>query len=112
MTAVEAVIAGVEGTEYKAGSLVALRAGTGNRATVSGKKIALFEVDGRVVATQGRCPHANGPLHDGEVEGTVLTCPWHGWTFDLHSGFCEEDPELTLVRYSVRVEGDDIMVTL
>ena len=112
MSGAEGAIAVSTGAEHRAGSLAELRAGGGTRASIGGKKIALFEIGGCVVATQGRCPHANGPLYEGEVEGTVLTCPWHGWTFDLHSGFCEEDPELVLERFPVRVEGDDILVTL
>jgi nitrite reductase (NADH) small subunit len=41
----------------------------------------------------------------------VLTCPWHGWTFDLRTGTCDEDPDLTLELYPVRIDGDDIVVT-
>ncbi|MDB5714881.1 MAG: nitrogen-fixing NifU protein [Sphingomonadales bacterium] len=89
-----------------------LRSGKPMKATVEGQKVAIFAVGDDVVATNGRCPHAHGPLHNGEVEGTTLTCPWHGWTFDLRSGVCDEDPELVLERYDVVVEGDDILVRI
>jgi nitrite reductase/ring-hydroxylating ferredoxin subunit len=65
-----------------------------------------------VIATNGQCPHAEGPLHEGDVDGTILTCPWHGWTFDLESGACQEDDSIILERYPVRIDGDDVFVTL
>lgn len=79
------------------------------RATLGSEKILIFLVEGAPVATAARCPHAHGPLHQGEVCGTVLTCPWHGWSFDLVTGECEEDPDLLLPRYSLQVEGNDIL---
>lgn len=96
----------------RAGSLAELRA-VGRLATsVAGRKIALFAVQDSVVATAGRCPHARGPLHEGELNGCLLTCPWHGYTFDLRTGACDEDPELKLERFKVTIEGDDILVSL
>jgi len=79
------------------------------RASLGSDKILVFLVDGAPVVTPARCPHAHGPLHEGEICGTVLTCPWHGWSFDLTTGACEEDPDLFLKRYDVRIEGDDVL---
>lgn len=101
-----------EKTLHRAGSLAAIRASQSGKATVNGQKIALFAVGDSVVATNGRCPHAHGPLHNGEVEGEILTCPWHGWTFNLRSGVCDEDPDLNLERFEVVIDGDDILVRL
>lgn len=95
----------------KVGELSALTADKPLRASLGSEKILIFLVNGAPVATAARCPHAHGPLHQGEVCGTVLTCPWHGWSFDLVTGECEEDPELLLTRYAVQVEGDDILVS-
>lgn len=75
-------------------------------------EVALFLVDGEVLATAGRCPHANGPLHKGEVCEAKVSCPWHGWTWNLKTGECDESDELTLQRYEVRVQGDDVYVVL
>lgn len=94
----------------RVGSVAALRNGQPVGGIVDGKDVAVFAVDDEFIATSGLCPHASGPLHEGEVEGRKLTCPWHGWGFDLDSGACEEDPCLTLERYEVRIEGDDILV--
>ncbi len=99
-------------TLHRVGSLADLQSGQSMRASINGTKIAVFMVEGCPTATAGRCPHAQGPLHEGEVDGTILTCPWHGWTFDLHTGACDEDESLTLQRYETVVQGDDIMVRL
>lgn len=100
-------------TEIRVGSLAAVEAGEATLTPLpDGRDVALFMCQGKVVATQGQCPHAEGPLSEGEVEGTVLTCPWHGWTFDLSTGECLEDDSILLERYPIRIDGDDIMVVL
>ncbi len=93
----------------KIGEMSDLTAEKPLRATLGSDKVLIFLVEGAPVATVARCPHAHGPLHQGEVCGTVLTCPWHGWSFDLVTGECDEDPDLLLKRYEVRVEGNDIL---
>lgn len=59
---------------------------------VDGDPVALCRVDGVVHAVSGVCPHAQGPLADGSLDGPVLTCPFHGWGFDVRSGACLVDP--------------------
>ena len=98
--------------EQRVASVAALRAGQPTYAKVNGRLVALFACEDGVAATAGRCPHASGPLHEGAVEGTTLVCPWHGWSFDLKTGACEEDPDLVLQRYPVRIDGDDVWVTV
>lgn len=98
--------------EFRVASLQAVTAGEPILAEVGGTEVAVFMCQGRVIATQGQCPHAEGPLHEGEVEGAILTCPWHGWSFDLNTGQSQEDDTLVLKRYPVRIDGDDILVTL
>ena len=60
-------------------------------ADIGGHTYALFRVDGRVRAIDGLCPHEGGPLAEGTLAKGVVTCPWHGWTFDACSG-CSLDP--------------------
>jgi nitrite reductase (NADH) small subunit len=96
----------------RVGSLAALRSGGNFAVTIAGRRVAVFNVDGEVVATQGRCPHAKGPIHEGDVAGRTLTCPWHGYAFNLDTGACDDDPDLVLERYAVQVDGDDILVML
>jgi nitrite reductase/ring-hydroxylating ferredoxin subunit len=68
--------------------------------------IAVFRVGDRLCATQARCPHRGGPLDEGEVDGTVLTCPWHGARFDVCTGALLAGPATApLETYQVTVEG-------
>jgi nitrite reductase (NADH) small subunit len=99
-------------TLHKVGSLADLRARKSLDALVGEELIALFWVDGQVIATTGVCPHAGGPLFDGSVCGFKVSCPWHGWSFDLSTGRCDEDPDVKLPFFDVRIEGDDIVISL
>ncbi|RJG01846.1 Rieske (2Fe-2S) protein [Noviherbaspirillum sedimenti] len=96
----------------RVGSLKELKDGKPLDVTLDGQKIAVFYIKDEVVATSGKCPHAGGPIQCGDLEGAWLTCPWHGWTFDLNSGVCTDDPSLALDIYPVRVDGDDILVAV
>lgn len=99
-------------TMERVASLCALPAGQPLGVTVRGQKIALFKVGADVFATSAVCPHARGPIDSGSVADGTVTCPWHGWSFDLHSGKCTDDPDLKLVTYAVEIVGDDVMVAL
>ena len=78
---------------------------------VEGAPVALFNVEGRVYAITNICPHAGGPLSEGLVSATVVSCPWHGWPFDLTDGSLGFRPGGPKIRtYPVRVEGDTILV--
>ena len=74
--------------------------------------LALAHVDGGWFATQGHCLHLQGPLGHGELREHVLSCPWHGWQFDVRTGLNEFDHALQLETYRVQVEGDDVRVEL
>ena len=60
--------------------------GTSIERVVDGQMVALANVDGVWHAIDGLCPHQGGPLGAGMLCGTVLTCPWHGWQFDVTDG--------------------------
>ncbi len=77
----------------------------------AGEKVALFNVDGTCYAVSDTCTHAGGPLSEGEIDGTVVTCPYHGATFDLTTGNVTGPPAPSAVTcYQVRVEGDEIQI--
>lgn len=80
---------------------------------VAGRALALFRVGDAVHALEGECTHAGGPLSEGDLEGCVLTCPWHAATFDVSTGKALSRPaSVDLARYATRVEGDDVLVEL
>jgi nitrite reductase/ring-hydroxylating ferredoxin subunit len=86
--------------------------GQGKTVEVNGKQIALFNSNGTFYAIDNTCKHQGGPLGEGELEGTVVTCPWHGWTYDVTSGVSPDDPTCAVDKYEVKVEGDSVMVAL
>jgi nitrite reductase (NADH) small subunit len=79
---------------------------------VGAESIAIFEVDGRLMAVENVCRHVGNPIDDGFVQGGCVSCPWHGWRYDLRTG-----DHLTLFgrrrglrTYPVRTEGEDVLV--
>ena len=74
------------------------------------ERVAIFNIDGAYYAMSDMCPHAGGPLSEGYLTGTEVSCPWHGWVFDLNPG--ENAPKDGVDRYRVHVDGDDIKLEL
>ena len=70
----------------KLATLDELPPGAAKEMEYEGRVYALFNVDGVISAIDGICPHQGGPLADGPVSGTTVTCPWHGWQFDVQTG--------------------------
>jgi len=67
----------------------------------------VFNVGENFCATQAKCPHRGGPLSEGELDGSTVTCPWHGSQFNVCSGEVLRGPAIDpLVTYRVVVEGD------
>ena len=77
-----------------------------------GRIYALFNVDGVISAIDGVCPHQGGPLADGMLTGTKVACPWHGWQFDVRSGQSPMGPRVKQPVYEVKVEGQDVYVSV
>jgi len=80
---------------------------------VQGQKIALFNIGGTYYAIGDTCTHRGGPLSQGTVEGTTVTCPWHGAKYDVRTGDVLAPPAPRGVgSYKVIVEGNDIKVEM
>jgi nitrite reductase/ring-hydroxylating ferredoxin subunit len=74
---------------------------------VKGHRIAIYNVDGTFYATDEECTHAGGPLSEGELEGNVITCPWHGSCFDVTDGTVTCRPAVKPIKtYTVMIEGE------
>ena len=84
--------------------------GKGMTVQAGGKKIALFNVDGKFYATDDTCLHRGGPLGQGALAGPVVTCPWHGWQWDVTTGQSKFNPSTKVATYPVKVEGTDVKV--
>jgi nitrite reductase/ring-hydroxylating ferredoxin subunit len=86
--------------------------GTGLEVIVGERVVALFNVEGTFYALDGVCPHQGGPLAEGEVTGCIVTCPWHGWQFDVRTGQHQLSAMIRQPTLPVRLEGDAVLVEL
>jgi nitrite reductase (NADH) small subunit len=76
-----------------------------------GMEVALFRDDkGNICALENSCPHMGGPLGEGEVNGCIVTCPWHGWQFDVRDGVCQNMPGDDAKKIEIAVENDDVFL--
>jgi nitrite reductase (NADH) small subunit len=102
-------------------------------AEIEGREIGVFRIDGEYQAYLNWCPHQAAPVCEGRTHGQweasfdrdtletskswredkpVLNCPWHGWQFDLNTGTCLSDGDISLPTYPVRAEDGDIIVSV
>ena len=87
--------------------------GTAIAVDLEGRAVALFNVDGRFYAIDDTCTHRGGPLSKGDLDGTVVTCPFHGARFDVTTGQVLGPPAAEgVARYDVRVEGEDVEIEM
>ena len=97
-------------TFVKVAEVSDLPPGTGRCVEAGGKQLALFNVDGAFYAIDNTCLHRGGPLGEGELEGPIVTCPWHGWQYDVTTGVNTMDDSQRVARYEVKVEGGAVLV--
>ena len=98
------------GNFVKVGRVGDIAEGTGKPVDVEGKLIALFNVGGKFYAISNTCLHRGGPLGEGDLDGNIVTCPWHGWFYDVTTGHYMEDETKCLATYAVKIEADEIFV--
>jgi len=89
-----------------------LKPGENKVVNVSGTDVALFNVGGEFFAISNTCAHRGGPLGEGFLEEDVVTCPWHGWRFNVKTGISPVMPTAKVSSYPVKVEGADVFVSL
>jgi nitrite reductase (NADH) small subunit len=77
-----------------------------------GRTIALCHTADGFFATDNTCPHRGGPLAEGDLMGNEIVCPWHLWGFDVATGLCAGNPEISITTHQVRVDGERVMVRL
>ena len=77
-----------------------------------GKTLALFHVDGAFYALDNDCPHRGGPLGEGDLDGTVIVCPWHAWRWDVKTGANVNNPAVKMLCFPVSVDDGRVFVEL
>ena len=88
--------------EVPEGSAIVVEAG--------GRKIALFNSGGSFYAIDNACRLLGGSLGAGEIYGTRVICPLHGWEYDFTTGVSVDDPETRLSCFVVKVDGEDVLI--
>jgi nitrite reductase (NADH) small subunit len=86
--------------------------GTGLQVDAGGTAVALFRVEGRCYAIANECPHRGGPLAQGDLEGHVVHCPWHGWTWDVRTGENLRQPGTRVACFPVSIEDGAVIVDM
>ena len=77
---------------------------------IDGRIVAVFNVNGELYALDGICPHQGGPLGQGQLHGQVVTCPWHGWQFNVRDGKSLLNPQIEQEAFQVRVDDGEIFL--
>ena len=86
--------------------------GQGRVVEAEGRTLALFNVEGHLYVLDNACAHRGGPLGEGDVQGAIVVCPWHGWRWDVTTGSNANNPAVKMACYPVRVESDGVYVEL
>ena len=80
--------------------------------SLGGRAVALYNVDGTFYATTNTCIHRGGPLGQGMMDGCVVMCPWHAWTFDVRTGESTVNPDLKVASYPVKLEDGQVLIEI
>ena len=79
---------------------------------LDGKTVAVANVGGSFYCIDNTCLHRGGPLGQGVMEGKSVTCPWHGWQYDVTTGKVGMNPSVGVACYKVEVRGEDLYVEI
>ena len=93
---------------HKVAALAEVPRGKLHLVAIGREEIALLRRGDEILAIGNECPHQGGALCDGWVEGDIVTCPLHGWEFDMRTGACMTVPGEGVLRYAVTVENGDV----
>jgi nitrite reductase (NADH) small subunit len=102
----------VPGTFIQVGSVADFTPGQAKMVTVEGRHVAVFRLGDDFFALDNLCLHRGGPLCEGPIANDVVTCPWHGWSYEIKTGTMVQDPRVGVSKHEVRIEGDLVSVRL
>jgi nitrite reductase/ring-hydroxylating ferredoxin subunit len=96
----------------KMGTLAELPVGGVLEKRIIARRVAVFNVDGRLYGIESDCKHMRASLAAGQVKDGILTCRWHHWRYNMETGECLDLEGVRLKRYDVEIEGDLIFVVI
>jgi nitrite reductase/ring-hydroxylating ferredoxin subunit len=77
---------------------------------VDGLTVAIANVGNKFYAINNTCLHRGGPLAQGVLQGVAVTCPWHGWQYDVTTGKLTMNPVVAVKTYALEVRGEDLWI--
>lgn len=77
-----------------------------------GLSLCLANVEGELRLLDNHCPHRQGPLGQGWIEGQTVVCPWHAWAFDCRTGVAEAPETAQVAVYAVRALDGTVLADL
>jgi 3-phenylpropionate/trans-cinnamate dioxygenase ferredoxin component len=96
--------------EFRIARIEEIREKRGFLARVRGEEISVFKIGGEFFAIGNVCPHQHfSKLHDGEVKDFTVTCPMHGWTYDLRTGVSTNGSG-KVKTYEVEIRRDEVFI--
>jgi nitrite reductase/ring-hydroxylating ferredoxin subunit len=102
----------VSDTFFPVGNVGDFVSGQGKMVVVNGRHVALFRLGDDFHAIDNLCLHRAGPLCEGQIDNDVVTCPWHGWSYEIKTGTLVQDPRVGVNKHEVMVEGDAVSIRL
>jgi nitrite reductase (NADH) small subunit len=100
----------------KVASIKEIPKNTAKACEIGDHHIAVFNVvdksGSEFCAINNLCPHRGGPLAEGDLKGTLVTCPWHNWEFDVKTGANPVNPAVSVKTFPCKVEGEDVLVAV
>ncbi len=93
----------------KVAKITEMRDGEARVVEANGTQVALFKVGGNFYATDNTCIHRGGPLGQGSLSGEVVTCPWHGWQYNVKTGVNVSGMQ-GVKAFKVKIEGENVLV--
>jgi nitrite reductase/ring-hydroxylating ferredoxin subunit len=100
------------GPGVRIGRAADVPAGTGRVMEAGGRALAVFNIGGTFYAIDNECSHRGGPLGDGDLEGTVVVCPWHAWRWDVTTGANVNNPAVKVGCYPITERDGSLFVDL
>ena len=94
--------------EHKIAKTSDIDEGTGKTFTIEGQAVAVFNKSGEIFAIEDTCKHKGGSLGEGELNGDTITCPLHGWQYNITNGECLMNPQVKMRSFPVKVENGEI----
>jgi len=79
-------------------------------ANVEGVQVCVANLNGELLALDNICPHRQGPLGQGWIEGEAVICPWHSWAFNLRTGVSEYPANERVSVFPIKIDGGEVLV--